>query len=81
MEGNVSIHQHDFPVHTPRLRDVAGKRPSPERVRQLVEENPGLGEMQAYRQEQQRLAIQASFRSAEGRRYWAMREARRHMGC
>lgn len=76
----MSIHNHNFDL-PPRLRDVAGKRPNAERVRKLMEENPGLGEMQAYRQEQQRMAIEASFRTAEGRRYWAAREARRHMGC
>lgn len=72
---------HDFPTRTPRLRDVAGKRPNPDRVKQLMEENPGLGEMQAYRQEQQRMAIADFLRSAEGRRWSAAREARRHEGC
>lgn len=65
----------------PRLRDIAGTRPNADRVRQLMEENPGLGELQAYRMEQQRMAIVASMRTAEGRRYWGAREARRQEGC
>lgn len=77
----MTVIQADFPIRPPRLRDIAGTRPNADRVRQLMEENPGLGEMQAYRMEQQRMAIVASMRSTEGRRYWAAREARRHEGC
>lgn len=69
-----------FSPFPPRLRDLAGTRPNADRVRQLMEENPGLGELQAYRMEQQRMAIVSSMRTTEGRRYLASQEARRHEG-
>lgn len=64
------------PIRLPKLH-LQGVRPSDTAVQRAMDNNPGLGQLQAYRMVQAQQALKV----AATPRYFGAVEARRHMGA